>query len=156
MLVNRNLRLRLLVLAALPSLPSCRGEQAKEEKSSPCAEAPGPPRASNDPAPPIGEVASRRPTRLEAKLLPPKAVIGSDPAPRAPALTFQAREEPGRLLDWFRATANGSDFVLESEMQEGAEYVLSGRARESGEVFTIRVAPGVNGGTTGMVLVAPR
>ena len=156
MLVNRNFRVRLLALAALPALANCGGEQAKEEKSPPPAEAPGPAPASINMAAPPGEIASRRPTAMEAKLLPPKAVIGSDPDPRAPALTFQTREEPGRLLDWFRATANGPFFVLETEMQEGAEYVFSGRARESGEVFTIRVAPGVNGGTTGILLVAPR
>jgi hypothetical protein len=144
------------VLATLPTLAACGGEQVKEEKSSPRTVAPGTPPVPNDPARPTGEVASRRPSGLEEKLLPPEAVIGSDPDPRAPTLVFQTREEPGRLLDWFRATANGSDFVLESEMQEGSEYVFSGRARESGEVFTIRVAPGVNGGTTGMVLVAPR
>jgi hypothetical protein len=154
--VNRNFRIRLLVLSTLPALASCGGERAKEEKSPPPAEARGPSPTSNDMAVPPGEIASQRPSPLEAKLLPPKAVIGSDPDPRAPALTFQTREEPGRLLDWFRATGNGTDFVLETEMQEGAEYVFSGRARESGEVFTIRVAPGANGGTTGILLVAPR
>jgi hypothetical protein len=131
-------------LAAAFALAGCGGQEVKEQA------------APAQVAPPPAEVAARRPGPLEARLLPPGAVIGSDPDPRAPSLTFQVRETPDRLLDWIRAAANGSDFVLETEMQEGAEYVFSGRARASDQVFTVRVAPGVNGGTTGMVLVAPR
>jgi hypothetical protein len=66
---------------------------------------------------------------------------------------FQVREAPARLLGWLRATANGADFVLESELQEGAEHVLSGRVRDTGEAFTVRIAPGAGGGTTGMLMV---
>ena len=145
MLVNKGHWLVLLALA----LASCSGREAREEAARPRAQ-------GNKAAAPPTEVVSRRPTPLEAKLLPPKAVIGADPDPRAPTLIFQTREEPAELLDGLRAAANGADFVLETEMQEGAEYVFSGRARAGAEVFTVRVAPGVNGGTTGMVLVAPR
>jgi hypothetical protein len=129
----------------------CGAERGNDQKAA--AAAPAPNSAEPAPAPP-GEVASRRVAGLEAKLLPPGAVIGADPDPDAPWLVFLLREKPEALLDWFRATANGADFVLESEMQEGAEYVFSGRARASADVFTVRLAPGVNGGTTGMLLVA--
>jgi hypothetical protein len=142
-------------LAAALALGGCGTEAVREEAASSPARAPATQVGSGKASAP-GEIASRRPTPLEAKLLPPKAVIGADPDPRAPSLTFHTREEPGELLDWLRAATNGADFVLESEMQEGAEYVFSGRARAGEEVFTVRVAPGVNGGTTGMVLVAPR
>jgi hypothetical protein len=100
-----------------------------------------------------GEIPARRPSRIEEKLVPPRAVLGSDPDPSSPSLVFQAPEEPARLLGWLRATANGADFVLESEMQEGAEHVLSGRVRATGRAFSVRIAPGGTGGTTGTVLV---
>lgn len=88
--------------------------------------------------------------------MPPGAVIGADPDARSPVLVFGAKEQPADLLDWLRATGNGADFVLESEMQEGAEHVLSGRVRATGEAYTVRVAPGATGGTTGMVMVTAR
>jgi hypothetical protein len=150
--VNRSL---FVPVAAAFALGACGTEAAKEETASSPARAPATPAISGT-APAPGEIPSRRPTPLEAKLLPPKAVIGADPDPRAPTLVFESREKPDQLLDWLRATANGADFVLESEMQEGAEHVFSGRARASDEVFTVRIAPGVNGGTTGILLVAPR
>jgi hypothetical protein len=105
---------------------------------------------------PSAEIAARRVSAVETKLVPKRAVIGSDPDPTAPTLIFQAREAPARLLGWLRATANGADFVLESEMQEGAAHVLSGRVRATGEAFTVRIAPGATGGTTGMVMVTAR
>lgn|GEM_PF-5599008 len=148
MLVNA-IRSLAPMLAAVLIVSGCAGEPSDDRKPQ------GAPSVEAGPAAP-GEIASRRPTPLESKLLPPGAVIGSDPDPRAPSLTFELREKPETLLDWFRAAANGADFVLESEMQEGAEHVFSGRARTGGEVFTIRLAPGINGGTTGMLLVAPR
>jgi len=104
-------------------------------------------------AAPPGEIAARRTSAIELKLVPKGAVLGSDPDPDAPSLIFQARAGPARLLGWLRATANGADFVLESELQEGEEHVLSGRVRETGEAFTVRLAPGAGGGTTGMVMV---
>jgi len=107
-------------------------------------------------AAPYGEIASRRANAVELKLVPKGAVLGSDPDPQSPSLVFQAREEPARLLGWLRATANGADLALESEMQEGAEHVLSGRVRETGEAYTVRIAPGANGGTTGTIIVADR
>jgi hypothetical protein len=103
-----------------------------------------------------GQPSLRRPTGLERKLLPPDAVIGADNDANAAMLVFSTHEAPARLLDWFRATANGADFVLETEMQEGAEHVFSGRARASGEAFTVRIAPGASGGTTGMIMVTAR
>jgi hypothetical protein len=90
------------------------------------------------------------------KLVPKGAVLGADPDPSAPSLVFQARGTPARLLGWLRATANGADFVLESELQEGDEHVLSGRVRDTGEAFTVRIAPGAGGGTTGVVMVTAR
>jgi hypothetical protein len=34
--------------------------------------------------------------------------------------------------------------------------VLSGRVRETGEAYTVRIAPGANGGTTGTIIVTAR
>lgn len=151
MLVNRSLRRRrsrrLLALAALSAAAAC-GESGPdgEKRESAASNA-----QQNAPAP--GEPPLRRPTAVEQRLVPPRAVLGADPDPRAPALVFQSREKPEQLLDWFRATGNGADFALETELQEGAEHVFSGRVRATGGAYTVRIAPGANGGTTGLVLI---
>ena len=136
----------LIALCAVAGAGGCR-EQAPaptpESSEAPAASAPG-------------ELPLRRPTSIEAKLLPPRAVIGADPDARSPVLSFDVVEEPDRLFGWFRATGNGADFVLESEMQEGEEHVFSGRVRATGEAYAVRVAPGANGGTTGSIMVTPR
>lgn len=138
MLVNRRLPPLLLLLAGCGGDPQAPGAQDAGAAAA----------APTVPAP--------RAAHIQRRLIPPRAVIGSDPDPRPSVLVFSAREPPARLLDWFRGTANGADFVLESEMQEGAEHVFSGRVRETGEAFTVRIAPGNTGGTTGMVMVTPR
>ena len=136
-----------VVLFAVAASGGCGGGGTAEDNRSAAAplpiEAAAPPRES----------ASRRASAVELKLVPKGAVLGPDPDPTAPSITFQAREAPARLLGWLRATANGADFVLESELQEGDEHVLSGRVRETGEAFTLRIAPGATGGTTGMIMV---
>lgn len=143
----------LVAIALIAASAGCREQAGPPEmaQAPPAADGGG---ARQVPAP--GEIPARRASRIEAKLVPPRAVLGSDPDPKSPGLVFQAKEEPARLLDWLCATANGADFVLESELQEGAEHVFSGRVRATGEAFTVRVAPGANGGTTGIIMVTPR
>jgi hypothetical protein len=99
-----------------------------------------------------GEIPARRPSRIEEKLVPPRAVLGSDPNPSSPSLVFQAPEEP-RACSAGCVPRQRRRLVLESEMQEGAEHVLSGRVRATGRAFSVRIAPGGTGGTTGTVLV---
>jgi hypothetical protein len=130
---------------------ACSGAEQPPNGAAATEAKPGEAAAPSPSAP--GEIPLRRASRIEAKLVPPGAALGADPDPRAPGLVFQAREAPARLLGWLRATANGADFVLESELQEGAEHVLSGRVRGTGEAYTVRIAPGAGGGTTGMVMV---
>jgi hypothetical protein len=86
-------------------------------------------------------------------LVPPGAVIGSDsPAGEGAAITFQTRERPERLVAWYRSPERG--FVIGSELQEGAERVLTGTRGRPPREFTVRLAPGINGGTTGVVMIA--
>lgn len=86
-------------------------------------------------------------------LIPPGAVIGSDsPSGAGPAIVFQTREPPERLLDWYRSPERRSDFLLGSELQEGAERVLAGSTVHPPREFTVRLAPGIDGGTTAVVM----
>lgn len=88
-------------------------------------------------------------------LLPPDAVIGGDsPSGDAETIVFDSRNPPARLLDWYRSTER--DFRLDSELKEGAEFVLSGSTRAPDRDFTIRLAPGRTGGTSAMVLFTDR
>jgi hypothetical protein len=141
------------VLALLAATAGCGEQQAEPNAAAPApAVAAGAAPSASAP----GEIEIRKPSRFEAKLVPPNSVIGADPDLASPALAFQNDQDPAPLLDWFRATGNGADFVLESEMQEGDEHVFSGRVRASGEGYTVRVAPRPNGGTTGVVVVTAR
>lgn len=81
-------------------------------------------------------------------------------APGETALSFTSAASPQATLAWYRDPARRTAFSVDSEMQEGAEYVLSGSlARNPGRVrgdFSVRVAPGEHGGSTAMVLVTGR
>lgn len=90
-----------------------------------------------------------------ADLLPPDAVIGSDsPSRDTETISFDSSNPPSRLLAWYRGAERG--FRIGSELQEGAEYVLSGSTRGPQRDFTIRLAPGRTGGTSGMILFKDR
>jgi hypothetical protein len=147
--------LRSAILAGLLLLsPGCGRERRQAESnqvtSTPSAD------SQDSGGPAQQSVPARRPSRIEARLVPPGSAIGSDPDPQSPSIVFLSPRPPARLLDWVRATANSEDFILDAEMEEGAEHVFNGRMRESDQGFTVRLAPGANGGTTGVVLVTPR
>lgn len=90
-----------------------------------------------------------------ADLLPPDAVIGGDsPSGEVETIAFDSRDPPARLLAWYRSNERG--FRLGSELQEGAEYVLSGATATPDRDVTIRLAPGRNGGTSGVLLFTDR
>ena len=90
-----------------------------------------------------------------ADLLPPDAVIGSDsPSGDTETISFDSRNPPSRLLAWYRGAER--EFRIGSELQEGAEYVLSGSTHAPARDFTIRLAPGRSGGTSGMILFTDR
>ena len=103
-----------------------------------------------------GPILSRRPSRIEARLVPPDSAIGSDPDSQSPSIVFLSPRPLVGVLEWVRARADSEDFVLDAEMEEGAEHVFNGRMRERDQAFTVRLARGANGGTTGVVLVTPR
>jgi hypothetical protein len=87
-------------------------------------------------------------------LIPPGAVIGSDsPTGDAVSITFQTREQPERVAAWYRSPDRASDFRLTSELREGAEQVLGGSTLRPAGEFTVRMAPGIGGGTTGTILI---
>lgn len=126
--------------------PATNGATATSPRASlPVAE-----RATTD------EIPIRRASAGERPLLPPGAVIGADPDYAAPVLTVRSDAAPRRLLVWYRADERSSVFSLESEMQEGAEHVLSGRIRATGELFTVRIAPGPTGGSVATIIVSDR
>lgn len=132
-----------LVVAAvmLIGVGSCGGEA--EERQAAAAQAPA------RPVPPPPQ--SSAPKASATAMLPPGAVIGSDsPGGEAASIVFDSREPPGRLLAWYRSPGRRADFRLESELQEGAEQVLSGTSCNG--AFTVRLAPGGNGGTAGTLL----
>ena len=142
----RTLRLILPVTVALAisacGAPPPRNEQAEAATSQPPAKA----------LPPLQEtvrVAER------ADLLPPDAVIGSDSSSGdAEVIAFDSRNRPSGVLAWYRSPDRG--FRIGSELQEGAEYVLAGSTRAPERDFTVRLAPGRTGGTSGMILFTDR
>ena len=90
-----------------------------------------------------------------AGLLPPDVAIASDSSTgETMPIVFDTRVEPERLLAWYRSPQRS--FRIGSELREGAEWVLSGSANEPQNEFTVRLAPGINGGTSGMVLIGRR
>ncbi|WP_166038389.1 hypothetical protein [Sphingosinicella sp. YJ22] len=134
----------LLALVAVASCgaPPPRNEQQPSTEASPSANG----------LPPLEESAR---SAERADLLPPDAVIGGDSQTEdAETIAFDSRNPPSRLLAWYRAEER--DFRLGSELQEGAEYVLSGSTDAPDRDFTIRLAPGRNGGTSGMLLFTDR
>jgi hypothetical protein len=87
-------------------------------------------------------------------LIPPGAVIGSDsPAGDAVSITFHNREQPERVVAWYRSPDRASDLRLTSELREGAEQVLGGSTLRPPGEFTVRIAPGIGGGTTATILI---
>ena len=134
------------VLLAL-TVASCGAPPPRNDQQS-SAEAP----QSVNGVPPLEESVR---SAERADLLPPDAVIGGDsPTGDAETIAFVSRNPPSRLLDWYRAEERA--FRLGSELQEGAEYVLSGSTVVPDRDFTIRLAPGRNGGTSGMLLFTDR
>ena len=143
----RSLRL-IPILMTLAAVSGCGAPPPRNEQA---ATSGGP---SEKSLPPLAETVR---TANRADLLPPEAVIGGDsPSGDAETITFESSNPPARLLDWYHDGQRG--FRIGSEMQEGAEYVLSGSTRApAGERhFTIRLAPGRSGGTSGMILFTDR
>ena len=138
---------RLIPIAAIAAATGCgappsRNEQAAANETQPSA----------DPLPPLQETVR---TAERGDLLPPDAVIGGDvPVGDAETIAFDSRNPPARLLAWYRSSER--DFRIGSELQEGAEYVLSGSTRVPDRDFTVRLAPGRTGGTSGMILFTDR
>lgn len=140
--------LRLIpILVAVGAVSGCGAPAPGNDQQSSASTAP-----TANALPPLGETVR---SAERADLLPPDAVIGSDsPSGEAETIAFDSRDPPSRLLAWY--SSDERDFRLGSELQEGAEYVLSGSARTPDRDFTIRLAPGRNGGTSGMILFKDR
>jgi len=131
-------------------LGACNGQESPNQASaSPAVEGTAPAAAN-------GEIRLRHPSAGESRLMPPGAVIGADPDPTAPALTFSTQIKLGEALRWYRSPERRRDFLLQSELEEGAEHVLSGRVRATGEMFTLRLSPGAAGGTSATIVATPQ
>jgi hypothetical protein len=142
----RSLRL-ISILLAFGAVSGCGAPPPRNEQQSSQAAA-----SSANALPPLVETVR---SAERADLLPPDAVIGSDsPTGEAETIAFDSRDPPVRLRAWYRSADRG--FRLGSELQEGAEYVLTGSTRTPDRHFTIRLAPGRNRGTTGMLLFTDR
>lgn len=138
----------------LAALTGCGGGSGGAGNQAAAAEAP-------DQAP-VNKVAAEAKVREEvavvetAGLLPPDAsLVSRDPVEGAIAFDFRTATPPARLVDWYR-TQPGGGFEVTSEMEEGAERVLSGTTRRPRGDFSVRLATGTRGGTSGMVLVTLR
>jgi len=140
-------RVRLIpILAGVAAMFGCGAPPPHNDQAAVSAQ------ADRERLPPLAETVR---TADRAELLPPDAVIGGDsPSGDAETIVFESRHLPARLLDWYRSTER--DFRLDSELKEGAEFVLTGSTRAPDRDFTIRLAPGRTGGTSGMVLFTDR
>ena len=134
-------------LLALAAVASCGAPPPRNDQQS-SAEAS---RSANG-LPPLEESAR---SAERADLLPPDAVSGGDSQTEdAETIAFDSRNPPSRLLAWYRAEERG--FRIGSELREGAEYVLSGSTRAPDRDFTVRLAPGRAGGTSGLIMFTER
>ena len=140
-------RVRLIpILAGVAAMFGCGAPPPHNDQAAVSAQ------ADREGLPPLAETVR---TADRAELLPPDAVIGGDsPSGDAETIVFDSRHAPARLLDWYRSTER--DFRLDSELKEGAEFVLTGSTRAPDRDFTVRLAPGPTGGTSGMVLFTDR
>ena len=142
----RSLRL-IPILLALAALSGCGAPPPRDDQQGSIEASP-----QANSLPPLEETVR---SAERADLLPPDAVIGSDsPSGDTETISFDSRNPPSRLLAWYRGAER--EFRIGSELQEGAEYVLSGSTRAPDRDFTVRLAPGRSGGTSGMILFTDR
>lgn len=67
-------------------------------------------------------------------------------------LRFSSADSPDKLFAWYRDAAR-TEFTIEKAAQEGNEYVLTGRQKDNGDPFKIRLSPKSGGGTDGRLSV---
>ena len=56
-------------------------------------------------------------------------------------LRFSAPQAPGEVAAWYRDPARGQELSIDSAGREGDQLVLSGRTREGGTGFRVRLRP---------------
>jgi hypothetical protein len=65
---------------------------------------------------------------------------------------FHSDDAPETVAAWYRAPARANRFSISSETRDGPALVLAGTAR-SGDILSVRLAPGAQGGTDGILVV---
>lgn len=147
-------------LAALALLGGCGGgtEQANGAAPPNAQSVPGLDVVERPEAPAAPAQVAREVATVEhAGLLPDRArIVSREPMTGAIAFDFHAPDTVARVAAWYRAGQTRGGFVVTSELQEGAEHVLSGITRQPAGDFSVRLAADEGGGTTAMVLVTLR
>jgi hypothetical protein len=69
-------------------------------------------------------------------------------------LRLTSGDAPDRVAAWYRDPARADRFSVASATQEGNATVISGTGRRDNERFTLRIAPGANGGSDLRLLLA--
>lgn len=89
----------------------------------------------------------------DAGLIPPGATVSAGSTrPGDVQIAYSSAQSPQRLRSWYRTAARAAGFRIDSELDEGAEHVLSGTSR-GGRPFSVRLAPGDAGGTLALLLI---
>ena len=68
-------------------------------------------------------------------------------------MRFASADAPAKVAAWYRDPARAGDFALGSARQEGEGWAMSGTAKESGDPFSLRLAPRAGGGTDGRLVL---
>ena len=144
---------QLMMIVLMAAAAACGG--AEEPAATPAASVarPAPAATASGPAPDKPRLAGE-----ESGLVPPDEAVAPGEALSQDeiALAFSSRKPVPQLLAWYRSNARRGAFTLGSELEEGAEHVLSGSTRTPRGDFTVRLAPGDSGGTEAMVLITGR
>ena len=71
-------------------------------------------------------------------------------------IRFNTSDSIDRVAAWYRDTARASEFAIDSARRDGGAIMLAGRDADDDDPFTLRLEPGGEGGTRGILTVGRR
>ena len=69
-------------------------------------------------------------------------------------MRFTSVDAPDKVAAWYRDPARANNFSIESARREGGAILLSGKEKQDGDPFAIRLSPRSGGGTDGRLTIS--